>query len=309
MTEWPDEDYTYPLPDVSQYSEEEARRLRTKGMQFAVFGDRKQIESDEEFEVCITLHALWNWHRHTDNKYHDEIMKSDVVHNRFLWYHGRRLKALREKHLQPLIKELVKEARHGPMFDGAFMYCLDWEFFYRNYPCEDSIYGDNAVYCTHVYAEDDVSILGFGCGQDLPVSGMVNERVDTSHCPSLLELSCTVEQSPDLSGNPLLKRLECNYSRFETLDLSHNPALEVLSCWSCRNLTKLNLSRNAALRELDISFSGVKKLGLSNRSSLQWVNYQHSHLDAKSEEYLLRIIRQNGGKVHGWEDMNENYKR
>ena len=184
-----------------------------------------------------------------------------------------------------------------------------WEFFYRNYPCEDSIYGDNAVYCTHVYAEDDVSILGFGCGQDLPVSGMVNERVDTSHCPSLLELSCTVEQSPDLSGNPLLKRLECNYSRFETLDLSHNPALEVLSCWSCRNLTKLNLSRNAALRELDISFSGVKKLGLSNRSSLQWVNYQHSHLDAKSEEYLLRIIRQNGGKVHGWEDMNENYKR
>lgn len=58
MTEWPDEDYTYPLPDVSQYSEEEARRLRTKGMQFAVFGDRKQIESDEEFEVCITLHAL-----------------------------------------------------------------------------------------------------------------------------------------------------------------------------------------------------------------------------------------------------------
>lgn len=125
MTEWPDEDYTYPLPDVSQYSEEEARRLRTKGMQFAVFGDRKQIESDEEFEVCITLQALWNWHRHTDNKYHDEIVKSDVVHNRFLWYHGRRLKALREKHLQPLIKELVKEARHGPMFDGAFMYCLE----------------------------------------------------------------------------------------------------------------------------------------------------------------------------------------
>lgn len=125
MTEWPDEDYTYPLPDVSQYSEEEARRLRTKGMQFAVFGDRKQIESDEEFEVCITLQALWNLDCHADDEYHEKMVKSDVVHNRFLWYHGRRLKALRKKHLQPLIDELAEEARHGPMFDGAFLYCLE----------------------------------------------------------------------------------------------------------------------------------------------------------------------------------------
>lgn len=181
------------------------------------------------------------------------------------------------------------------------------ESFARNYPCEDSIYGDNAVYCTHVYAEDDAPILEFDCGRDfyIPDSEKVNERVDTSHCPSLLALRCTVEESPDLSGNPLLKRLECVNSRFETLDLSHNPVLEVLSCRDCRNLTKLNLSRNAALRELDIFFSGVKKLGLSNRSSLQRVNYQYSHLDAKSEEYLLRIIGQNGGTVvksYGWED-------
>ena len=46
-------------------------------------------------------------------------------------------------------------------------------------------------------------------------------------------------------------------------------------------------------------------MGLSNRSSLQRVNYEYSHLDAKSEEYLLRIIGQNGGTVvksYGWED-------
>lgn len=176
-----------------------------------------------------------------------------------------------------------------------------WEFFSRNYPREDSIYGDNAVYCTHVYAEDDAPILEFSCSSD----SKNNKRVDTSHCPSLLALWCTVEESPDLSGNPLLKKLNCDNSRFEALDLSHNPALEVLSCYGCRNLTKLNLSRNAALRELDIAFSGVKKLGLSNRSSLQRVNYEYSHLDAKSEEYLLRIIGQNGGTVvksYGWED-------
>lgn len=173
-----------------------------------------------------------------------------------------------------------------------------WEFFSHNYPCEDSIYGDNAVYCAHVYAEDDAPILGFSCACGfVSDSKIINERVDTSHCPSLLELRCTVVEPPDLSGNLLLKELNCDYSRFETLDLSHNPMLERLSCYFCGKLTKLNLSRNAALRELDIAFSGVKKLGLGNRSALQWVNYECSHLDAKSEEYLLRIIEQNGGTV------------
>ena len=170
-----------------------------------------------------------------------------------------------------------------------------WEFFSRHYPCEDSIYGDHAVYCTRVYAEDEAPIFEFSCGSGF--DSKENKRVDTSHCPSLLALRCTVEEPPDLSGNPLLKELNCGGSRFETLDLSHNPALEVLSCYDCRKLAKLNLSRNAALRKLNIAFSGVKKLGLSNQSALQWADYQCSHLDAKSEEYLLRIIEQNGGTV------------
>ena len=71
--------------------------------------------------------ALWNWHHHTDDEYHEEIVMGEVVHHRFLWYHGRRLKALREKHLSPLIERLVKEARHGPMSDGRFLYRLELE--------------------------------------------------------------------------------------------------------------------------------------------------------------------------------------
>lgn len=130
MTEWPNEDYSYPLPDVSHFSEQKAWKLRVKGMNFEVFGNRKQIESDEEFEVCITLHALWNWEHLKENKEeYDEIVKSEVAHNRFRWYHGRHLKALRDEHLPPLIESLVKEARYGPMFDGAFLYCLELERF------------------------------------------------------------------------------------------------------------------------------------------------------------------------------------
>ena len=70
------------------------------------------------------LAALWNWHDHTDDEYYEEMVMDEVVHHRFRWYHGRRLKALREKHLQPFIEQLVEEARHGPMFDGAFLVSL-----------------------------------------------------------------------------------------------------------------------------------------------------------------------------------------
>ncbi len=38
MTEWPDEDYTYPLPDVSHLSEQEARGCNAKGTQFMAYG-------------------------------------------------------------------------------------------------------------------------------------------------------------------------------------------------------------------------------------------------------------------------------
>ncbi|HIS10902.1 MAG TPA: hypothetical protein IAA77_06660 [Candidatus Avibacteroides excrementipullorum] len=125
MTEWPDEDYSYPLPDVSQYSEKERRKLTFKGIRFMVFGERRHIKSDEEFEVCITLAAFDNWHEYVDRAdYKDDVMR-DVEHNRFLWYHGRRLSALRKERMKPFIKELVDEVRYGPMFDGAFLYRVE----------------------------------------------------------------------------------------------------------------------------------------------------------------------------------------
>lgn len=125
MTEWPDEDYSYPLPDVSQYSEKERRKLTFKGIRFMVFGERRHIKSDEEFEVCITLAAFDNWHEYVDRAdYKDDVMR-DVEHNRFLWYHGRRLSALRKERMKPFIKELVDEVHYGPMFDGAFLYRVE----------------------------------------------------------------------------------------------------------------------------------------------------------------------------------------
>ena len=127
MAEWPDEDYNYPLPDVSHISKKKALKLRVEAIKFITFGIRKEIKSDEEFEVCITLAAQWNNQCNIDEEYYEERVKEDVRLYRFWWYHGRYLQALLKKNMPPFIKKLVKEARNGPLFFGESLYRLELE--------------------------------------------------------------------------------------------------------------------------------------------------------------------------------------
>ena len=131
ITEWPgpDEDYSYPLPDVSHISKKKALKLRAKAIKFITFGIRKEIKSDEEFEVGITLAAQWNQQSNIDEEYYEENVMEDVELYRFWWYHGRRLQALRKKRMPPFIKKLVREARYGPLFFGSSLYRLELEKF------------------------------------------------------------------------------------------------------------------------------------------------------------------------------------
>ena len=100
-----------------------------------------------------------------------------------------------------------------------------------------------------------------------------------------------------MSCNPLLKELECKNGTFKTLDLSANPNLEKLTCTWCKDLTALNLSRNLALRELNIIYSGIKRVGLHNRTALQRVVMEEVELDERSEKYMLQILERNGGEL------------
>lgn len=127
MTAWENENYDYPLPDVSRFSKEEADKLAMKGCEFSVFGNRDQIISDEEFENCITLEAQWMWKDMAKDSKEDyeRMVMDEVKYNRFLWYHGRYLQSLREKYLPRMIKKLVETAQNGPLFDGAFLYPLE----------------------------------------------------------------------------------------------------------------------------------------------------------------------------------------
>ena len=73
--------------------------------------------------------------------------------------------------------------------------------------------------------------------------------------------------------------------------------LEKLTCYSCKNLNELNLSRNLALQELELNYSGIKRLGLHIRSSLQNVQLFDVELDERSEKYLRQVVEQNGGNI------------
>ena len=166
-----------------------------------------------------------------------------------------------------------------------------WAELHHGYPY--ATYREEVPYRIHVWSEDAEGIIGFREGG----SEVETCRLDTSQCPSLQYLSYRDLRSLDVSGNPALKELDCSRSQLETLSLD-NPGLEVLNCSFSPNLKALNLSRCPALRELDCRLcSCLTRLGLSNRSALRVVDYGDTPLSGKAEEYLLRIVRENGGEV------------
>ena len=154
-------------------------------------------------------------------------------------------------------------------------------------------HGDSPIRCVHILAEDGGEIIGIGVGGD----ECSWSKIDVSRCPSLRYFMNNRAEALDVSCNPLLKELDCQNGTFGALDLSANPELEKLTCNWCKDLTALNLSQNLALRELDICFSGIKRLGLHNRSVLQQVVMEDVELDERSEKYLLQILERNGGEV------------
>lgn len=51
------------------------------------------------------------------------------------------------------------------------------------------------------------------------------------------------------------------------------------------------------MRELELTYSGVRRLGLHNRSVLHDVVLQDVELDERSMKYLHQVLEQNGGGV------------
>lgn len=150
------------------------------------------------------------------------------------------------------------------------------------------------VQSIHIFAEDEGDILGFKSGGRF--CGVL-KKVNISRCPALSYFENCHAERLDVSANPRLKELCCDHGTFDVLDLSGNSELEKLTVSWCKNLTALNLSRNPVLRELELTYSGVRRLGLHNRSVLHDVVLQDVELDERSMKYLHQVLEQNGGGV------------
>lgn len=122
-----EEDYCYPLADVSHLSDEEKKKLRIRGMHIP-----KLLSSDEEFEQWVSVFAPWNWRVDMPEGGVDALNKEDkwtvmaeAVYQRSLWYHKKRFNAWKKEHLQPLVDELAEEASNAPQYDWRFLYSLE----------------------------------------------------------------------------------------------------------------------------------------------------------------------------------------
>lgn len=119
------DDYEYPLADVSNLSAEEKKDLLHRGLQRP-----KELRSDEEFEQWVTLFSELNTYSHDDDyeptaeDIERERMKT-ASYQRGLWYHGKRFNEWKKEHLQPLIDELVEHAAHDPQYDWQYLYALE----------------------------------------------------------------------------------------------------------------------------------------------------------------------------------------
>lgn len=180
--------------------------------------------------------------------------------------------------------------------------CLDgrlvWHKFEHYYPCK------NYDYTIYICAEDN-AIIGF--------SGMTmfeqnTFRVDVSLCPSLevFEYSTCGTFPLDVSHNHRLKKIDAREVANEKLDFSANPLLEELNLWGSKNVVSLKLSKNDQLQKLIIPFcENLRRIALSNNSSLNWLVYGYNKLHTRDKEFLLRALKAN--KPYHLEDVGNDF--
>lgn len=141
-----EDNYQYPLADVSHLSEKEKYELRIKGMRIP-----KELKSDEEFEQWVTVYALWEAEDTFVYTFKGKIrLKEDEIkrfimdtasYERAMWYYKKRFNSLAKEELQPLVDELVEVAKTAPQYDWCFLYELE----YRKLRCMRAYFSHSSI--------------------------------------------------------------------------------------------------------------------------------------------------------------------
>ena len=163
------DDYTYPLADVSNLSDNEKKDLLRRGMRIP-----KELKSDEEFEQWVTLYSELNSSHDDDFKLTsveiERIMMATASYERSLWYHRKRFNEWKKEHLQPLIDELMEHAAHDPQYDWQYLYALE----YAKLRCM-------RTYFSHSLIADEDGNLGFNRWIDICIGLLEHIKDDGLH--------------------------------------------------------------------------------------------------------------------------------
>ena len=125
---------------------------------------------------------------------------------------------------------------------------------------------------------------------------MTVENVNFINCPALKYLHYTQLPETDFSNIPNIETLVINEYEGSNLSLIGLKDLMKLLCRSSKNIKILDLTKNDNVEELDISFSAIKNIKVSNNSKLRIVANDYTETNPKSLKWLQKTVERNGDK-------------
>lgn len=194
------DDYEYPLADVSNLSAEERKDLLHRGLQRP-----KELHSDEEFELWVTLFSELNTYSHGDDyePTTEDIERERMMtasYQRGLWYHRKCFNAWKKKHLQPLIDELTEHAAHDPQYDWQYLYELEYAKLrcMRAYFSHSLIADEDRNFGFNRWIDACISLLQYIKDDDLHISQEQIEQMNIRNVGDLVPSSLvdTYEEAP-----------------------------------------------------------------------------------------------------------------
>ena len=126
---------------------------------------------------------------------------------------------------------------------------------------------------------------------------MTVNKVDLINCPGLKYLQYTQLPNTDFGHLPKIETLVINEYYGSNLDFQGMNNLKKLLCRSSKGIKNLDLTKNDNLEELDISFSSITHVKVSNNSKLRIVANDYTEINPKSLEWLQKTVERNGGQI------------
>lgn len=135
---------------------------------------------------------------------------------------------------------------------------------------------------------------------------MTVEKVNFINCPGLTYLQYTQLPETNLANIPNIETLVINEYYGSRINLSSLKSLRKLICRGSKRLMTLDLTKNDNLEELDISFSSITNIKVSNNSNLRLVANDTTEINPKSLEWIHKTVERNVGRIQK-EWLNEEF--